>query len=115
VTVQVDWIAFLEVFAVALIAAVLLVGLYSLGLRLLVVAGRPPVVAPAEFTDAITVISPKAAKRAAKAAAKAAKRNPLTEGQKRVALIGAYASFVLCGVAVLCGLVLIVWSSLSHG
>ncbi|HKT55953.1 MAG TPA: peptidase [Microbacterium sp.] len=114
-TVSVDWYAFLEVFVAALIAAVLLVGLYAIGLRLLVVAGRPPVVAPAEFTDAITVISPKAAAKAAKAAAKAAKKNPLTEGQKRVALIGAYASFVLCGVAVVCGLAIIVWSSLSHG
>ena len=67
-SIEIDWIAFLQVFAVALVGTVLVVGLYSAGLRLLVAAGRPPVVAPAEFTDAITVISPKAAKRAAKAA-----------------------------------------------
>jgi hypothetical protein len=113
-TVTVDWIAFLEVFVVALVAAVALVGFYSLGLRLLAVAGRPPVVTPAEFTDAITVISPKAAKRAAKAAAKAAKKSPLTDGQKRLALIGAYASFVLCAAAVLFGLSLIVLQSISQ-
>lgn len=106
--VTIDWIAFVEVFAAALIAAVLVVGFYAIGLRLLVRAGRVPVVAPVEFTDAITVISEKEARRAAKAAAKAAKKNPLTEGQKTVALIGAYASFTLCGLAVLGGLLLIV-------
>ena len=106
--ITIDWIAFVEVFAAALIAAVLVVGFYAIGLRLLVRAGRVPVVAPVEFTDAITVISEKEARRAAKAAAKAAKKNPLTEGQKTVALIGAYASFTLCGLAVLGGLLLIV-------
>lgn len=108
-TVVINWIAFLQVFAAALVGAVLVVGFYAIGLRLLVRAGRAPVVAPAAFTDAITVISEKEAKRAAKAAAKAAKKSPLTEGQKRLALLGAYASFVLCGLAVLCGLVLIVF------
>ena len=42
------------------------------------------------------------------AAAKAAKKSPLTEGQKRLALVGAYGSFGLCALAVLGGLVLIV-------
>ncbi len=50
----IDWLAFVQVFFAALLAAVLVVGFYSLGLRLLVRAGRPPVVAPVEFTDAIT-------------------------------------------------------------
>jgi hypothetical protein len=53
----IDWFAFVQVFAAALTAAVLVVGFYALGLRLLVRAGRPPVVAPVEFTDAITVIT----------------------------------------------------------
>ncbi|MCP2637320.1 peptidase [Microbacterium sp. HD4P20] len=106
--IAIDWIAFVEVFAAALIAAVLVVGFYALGLRLLVRAGRPPVVAPAEFTDAITVISEKEARRAEKAAAKSAKRNPLTEGQKRLALVGAYGSFSVCAAAVLAGILLIV-------
>lgn len=106
----IDWLAFVQVFLAALLAAVLVVGFYSLGLRLLVRAGRPPVVAPAEFTDAITVISEKEARRAEKAAAKAAKRNPLTEGQKRVALAGAYLSFGVCALAVLGGLLLIVFN-----
>ena len=106
--IAIDWIAFVQVFAAALIAAVLVVGFYALGLRLLVRAGRPPVVAPAEFTDAITVISEKEARRAEKAAAKAAKRNPLTDGQKRLALVGAYGSFSVCAAAVVGGILLIV-------
>lgn len=106
----INWLAFVQVFIAALLSAVLVVGFYSLGLRLLVRAGRPPVVAPAEFTDAITVISEKEARRAEKAAAKAAKRNPLTEGQKRLALAGAYVSFAVCGLAVLGGLLLIVFN-----
>ena len=106
----IDWLAFVQVFFAALTAAVLVVGFYALGLRLLVRAGRPPVVAPAEFTDAITVISEKEARRAEKAAAKAAKRNPLTDGQKRLALIGAYACFGVCAAAVLGGLLLIVFN-----
>lgn len=106
----IDWLAFVQVFFAALLAAVLVVGFYSLGLRLLVRAGRSPVVAPVEFTDAITVISEKEARRAEKAAAKAAKRNPLTEGQKRIALAGAYLSFGVCALAVVGGLLLIVFN-----
>jgi hypothetical protein len=71
-------------------------------------AGRAPVVAPAEFTDAITVITEKEARRAAKAAAKAAKKSPLTEGQRRFALFAAYASFGVSALAVLGGLLLLV-------
>jgi hypothetical protein len=110
VTLSIDWFAFVQVFIAALIAAVLVVGFYSLGLRLLVRAGRVPVVAPAEFTDAITVITEKDARRAAKAAAKAAKKSPLTEGQRRVAAVGAYVSFGLCALAILGGLLLIVFN-----
>ena len=68
--IEIEWLAFLKVFVAALLGAVLVVGFYSVGLRLLVRAGRPPVVAPAEFTDAITVITPKEAARAAKAPAR---------------------------------------------
>ncbi len=107
-TVSIDWIAFLQVFAAALIGALVVVLFYAVGLRLLVRAGRVPVVTPAAFTDAITVITPKEAKRAAKAAVKAAKQSPLTDGQKRVALIGAYGCFVLCAAAVLAGILLLV-------
>ncbi|MFE1665981.1 peptidase [Microbacterium sp. P02] len=105
----IDWWAFVQVFAAALVGSVLVVGFYSLGLRLLVLAGRVPVVAPAEFTDAITVISPTHAQRAEKRAAKAARKNPLTDGQKRLALLGAWGCFALCAIAVLSGLLLIVW------
>ncbi|MFB7893389.1 peptidase [Microbacterium sp. NPDC056044] len=106
----INWLAFVQVFIAAFISAVVVVSFYALGLRLLVRAGRAPVVAPAEFTDAITVISEKEARRAEKAAAKAAKRSPLTEGQKRFALVGAYACFAVCAAAVLGGLLLIVFN-----
>ena len=109
-TLTIDWIAFVQVFIAAMISAVVVVGFYSLGLRLLVRAGRAPVVAPAEFTDAITVISEKERLRAEKAAAKAAKKSPLTDGQKRLALVGAYASFAVCAIAVLGGLLLILFN-----
>jgi len=105
---EIDWIAFVQVFVSALTATIVVVASYSLGLRMLVRAGRPPVVAPAEFTDAITVMSEKRRARAAKAAAKAAKRNPLTAAQKRWAFAAAIASFAVCALAVLSGLLLIV-------
>lgn len=107
--IDIDWLAFLQVFVAAFIASVLVVGFYALALRLLVRAGRAPVVAPAEFTDAITVISEKEAHRAEKAAAKAAKKSPLTDRQKQFALIGAYISFGMCGLAVAGGLLLIIF------
>lgn len=107
-SVDIDWAAFLVVFASALAGTVVVVTFYATALRLLVRAGRVPVVAPASFTDAITVISDKQARRAAKAAAKAAKRNPLSDGQKQLALVGAYACFAMCGAAVVAGLLLIV-------
>ncbi|MFS0893457.1 peptidase [Microbacterium sp. 179-I 3D3 NHS] len=106
--VTIDWLAFLQVFAAALLGATAIVTFYALGLRLLVRSGRAPVVSPAEFTDAITVISEKELKRAAKQAAKAAKKSPLTEGQKTVARIGAYACFALCAAAVVAGILIIV-------
>lgn len=109
-SIQIDWFAFVQVFCAALLAAATVVTFYAIGLRMLVRAGRAPVVAPAEFTDAITVISEKEARRAAKAAAKAAKKSPLTEFQKRLALVGAYASFAVCAAAVLGGILLIVFN-----
>ncbi|CAH0185894.1 MULTISPECIES: peptidase [unclassified Microbacterium] len=109
-SVEIDWMAFVSVFVAALVGALLIVGFYATGVRLLVRAGRVPVVTPAEFTDAITIISDKEAKRAAKHAAKAAQKSPLSEGQKTLALIGAYICFVLCGAAVLSGVLLIVFN-----
>ncbi|MGM7666137.1 peptidase [Microbacterium sp. A93] len=107
-SVVIDWSAFLLVFAAALIGATVIVTFYALGLRMLVRSGHAPVVSPAEFTDAITVITDKEASRAAKQAAKAARKNPLTPGQKRVALVGAYACFGVCAAAVLAGILIIV-------
>lgn len=107
-SITIDWLAFLQVFAAALIGAAAVVTFYAVGLRLLVRSGRSPVVSPATFTDAITVISEKQARRATKQAEKAARKSPLSEGQKRVALVGAYACFVLCALAVVAGILIIV-------
>jgi hypothetical protein len=105
---MIDWAAFTVVFAAALVGTVVVVALYSMGLRLLVLAGRVPVVVPAEFTDAITVLTPAEIASAEKKAAKALRKNPLTPGQRRVAGFGAYTCFGLCGLAVLYGIYLIV-------
>lgn len=105
---MIDWWAFVIVFAAALTGTAVVVGFFSIGLRLLVMAGRVPVVTPATFTDAITVLTEAEIRSAAKKAAKAARKNPLTSGQKRVALTGAYACFTVCGLAVLYGIYLIV-------
>lgn len=107
-SVSIDWLAFFQVFVAALIGAVAIVTFYALGLRLLVRSGHAPVVSPAEFTDAITVITEKDLKRAEKQAAKAARKSPLTDGQKRLSYVGAYACFVLCALAVVAGILIIV-------
>ncbi|WP_090711210.1 peptidase [Mycetocola miduiensis] len=99
---------FIVVLVAALTGTVLVVGFYALGLKMLVRAGRVPVVIPAAFTDAITVLTPAEIKSAAKKAAKAARKNPLTPMQKRVALIAAYCCFTVCGLAILFGIYLIV-------
>jgi hypothetical protein len=106
----INWLAFLQVFAAALTAAVVVVSFYALGLRMLVRSGHAPVVAPAEFTDAITVISAKEARRAEKAAEKAASKSPLTDFEKRLALVAAYGCFAVCAAAVTGGILLIVFN-----
>ena len=105
---MIDWMGFVIVLLAALTGTVVVVGLYSLGLKMLVRAGRVPVVSPATFTDAITVLTAAEIKSAAKKAAKAARKNPLSPLQKRIALLAAYACFVLCGAAVIFGVYLIV-------
>jgi hypothetical protein len=80
-----------------------------MALRLMVRAGKVPVVVPAEFTDAITILSEKEIRRLVRAA-KAAKKNPLTPAQKQIALLGAYACFGVCALAVLGGLLLIIFN-----
>jgi hypothetical protein len=102
------FLSFVVVFAASLIGSCVIVGFYSLGTRLLAVAGRALFVEPAEFTDAITVITPEEAAKAQKKAEKARRKNPLSTGQKRAALAGAYTCFVLCGLGVLYGLYLII-------
>ena len=107
-SVEIDWMAFVNVFVAALLGAAAIVAFYATGLRLLVRAGRIPVVTPAEFTDAITTLTDKQVKRAEKQAEKAARKSPLSERQKRLSLIAAYACFVLCALAVVAGILIIV-------
>jgi len=105
---MIDWAAFVVVFIAAFLGATVIVSTYALGIRLLTISGRTPIVTPAEFTDAITVITPAEAKAAAKKAAKAAKKSPLTDGQKRAAYVGAWTCFVLSALSVIVGIFLIV-------
>ena len=105
---MIDWLAFVEVLVAALIGSALIVSLYALGLRLLAVSGHTPFVPPAQFDEAITVLSPKQMKREAKKVKKARKGNPYSPVVKRIALIAAYALFSLSGIVVLFGIYLIV-------
>ena len=111
---MIDWVSFLVVSVVALVSACTVVALYALGLRMLSTAGRAPHVTPAEFTDAITVITPAAIAAEAKRIRKAAAKNPLSPVQKRWALIVAYACFSLCAIVVLFGIYLIVPALHAH-
>lgn len=110
---MIDWLAFVLVLFSALIGTCVVVAAFSLGIRLLTVSGRTPIVTPAEFTDAITIVTPAEIKAAEKRAKKAAKKSPLTEGQKRLALVGAWACFALSGLAVLFGIYLILGDHLT--
>lgn len=104
----IEWDAFVIVAGAALASTIIVVTLYSLGIRLLTTGGRIPLVEPAEFTGAITVMSSKRAAKLAKRARKAAAANPLSDAQKAAAVLGAYLCFTLCGGAVLYGVYLIV-------
>lgn len=105
---MIDWSAFGLVLVSALVGTCVVVAAFSLGIRLLTVSGRTPIVTPAEFTDAITVITPADLRHAEKRAAKAARKSPLSAGQKRAALYGAWVCFGISGVAVLVGIYLII-------
>lgn len=106
--VDIDWMAFLNVLAAALIGAVVTVSLYAMGLRMLVRAGRVPVVTPVEFTDAITVLSEKEIRHAAKQAQKAARKSPLTQRQRTIAFVTGIACFIVCAAVVAGGIMMIV-------
>lgn len=105
---MINWLAIAIVALVSIVSAGLVVTLFALGLRLLSSAGRPVHVGPAEFTDAITVVSRQQAETEAKRVRKAAKRSPLTKAQKRMALAGARICFALCVLIVLVGVYLII-------
>ncbi len=95
-------------FVASLTGTSVIVGLYALGTRLLAAAGMVLNVEPAEFTDAITVVSPERAAKARRKAARARTKNALTPLQKSVALCGAITCFVLCVLAILFGLYLLI-------
>ena len=105
---MINWVSIVIVAVASVVSASLVVTLYALGLRLLSSAGRPVHVGPAEFTDAITVVTPEEAEREAKRVRKAAKRSPLSLAQKRLALAMARVCFALCVVIVLIGIYLII-------
>lgn len=105
---MIDWIAFLIVALAALVSSCVVVSLYALALRMLATAGKAPHVTPAEFTDAITIVSPAEAAAEAKRIKKAASRSPLTPLQKKLALVVAYTCFALCVLVVLFGIYLII-------
>ncbi|QTX05089.1 peptidase [Agromyces archimandritae] len=105
---MIDWLGFLVVLVAALVGACIVVATYSFGIRLLTLSGRTPIVSPAEFTDAITIVTPAEIKQAEKKAAKAAKKSPLSDRQKTAAFVGAIACFAVSGIAVLVGIYLIV-------
>jgi len=105
---MIDWAAFVSVFVASIVATAVVVSLFSLGIRLLGVAGKIPIVEPASFTDQITVIDPDVAKATRKAVKKARKQNPLTDAQKKAAEVSAWICFGLTGCAVLYGIYLIV-------
>ena len=105
---MIDWIAFLEVFVVSLACAATGVFFYALGLRLLVSGGRPPVVPPAEFPDAIAVRSEKQAAKIERKVEKVMQRTPLTPAQQRDRLLCAYACFGVCALAVMSAVVYLV-------
>lgn len=98
---MIDWLAFLEVFLVSLACAATGVFFYALGLRMLVSGGRPPVVPPKEFPDAIAVRSDKQARKIEAKVAKVTKRIPLTPAQQRFRLLTAYVCFGVCALAVI--------------
>jgi hypothetical protein len=110
----IDWVSFLLVAGAALISSCAVVALYALGLRMLSTAGKAPHVTPAEFTDAITIVTPTEAAAEAKRIKKAAARSPLTPWQKRLALFVAYTCFVIGGLVVLFGIYLIVPALHAH-
>jgi hypothetical protein len=105
---MINWGSILVVFAASIVSACAVVSLFAFGLRMLSTAGKTPHVTPAEFTDAITVITPSEAAAEAKRIKKAAKRNPLSTVQKRLALVTAYGCFVVSGLVVLFGIYLVI-------
>lgn len=105
---KMNWINLLWVFLWSVGPAMAIVSLYSLGIRFLTMSGRTPIVAPAEFTDAITIVDPEEVVKNEKRAAKAARKSPLTQTQKNFAFIFAWTCFVLSGAVVLFGIWLIV-------
>lgn len=95
----INWLAFLEVFATALTAAGILVLFYSLGLRLMVTADRVPTEVDADDDEPMTHVT---------TAPSPAGGSTLSPTRRFAALIGAYACFAVCAIAVILGIFLLV-------
>ena len=101
----VNWLAFAQVFLTALLAAVIVVGFYAVGLRLLVTAdaelrSRTPLGdSGPDHTEAET--------RRMQLSPPTGSSTQLDPVHKRFALLGAYACFGVCAAAVIAGIVLL--------
>lgn len=105
---MIDWWAFVTVLVASLVGACVMVSLFAVGLRLLSSAGRPVHVEPADFADAITVVSKERALKEAKRIRKARERSQLTATQRRWRLVAAQVCFVLCAAIGLFGIYLVI-------
>lgn len=93
--IDIDWVAFIEVFVAATIATVVVVVFYALGMRMLVRAGRVAGVHEADLSEEDAATGPV---------------QLVSEASKKVAYVLAIACFSVCGAAVLFGLGLIIFN-----
>lgn len=93
--INIDWNAFLEVFVAALLATVIVVIFYALGMRMLVRAGRLNSVLDSDLSEETTA---------------SVKPRDLSPAARRFAYVLALACFGVCAAAVLFGLGLIIFN-----
>ena len=108
--ITIDWLAFVQVFVAAMISAVIVVSFYSLGLRLLVRAGRPPVVAPGGVHRRHHDRHREGARTRREGGAQGRPEEPADGRSEAGRSRGAYASFGVAALAVLGGLLLILFN-----
>lgn len=91
--INIDWAAFVQVFAAAIVATVVVVLFYSLGMRMLVRAGRISGVGEADLSEEDAATGPV---------------QVISAASKKFAFVLALLCFSVCGAAVLFGLGLII-------